>query len=324
MIRSAIIGYGGIGKVHEKVIPHYGELVAVCDIREERLEKFGDLRTYTDYRKMLDEVSPDVVHICTPHYLHAEMVIEALSRDINVLCEKPLCIRKEDIGRILEAEKRSKGKLGVCHQNRYNAANRFVKEYLKDKTVEAVNASVTWHRDETYYAADAWRGKWDTEGGGVLINQALHTLDLLQWFMGTPDTVTASVSNLTLKNKIEVEDTATILCHGKAGGVFYATNGGNRDYPVELTIRADGEWIKIMPKYVVVGEEIHSFKTTEHTYGKACYGSGHECLIADFYDCVETGRSFPISGEEGAKVVRLILAAYKSGGAPISMEEEYG
>lgn len=320
-MKAAIIGYGSIGKIHARIISQYGTLEAVCDIDEAVLADAPAERHYTDYIKMLDDARPDVVHICTPHYLHAEMVIEALARDINVLCEKPLCIRETDIGRILEAERGSKGQLAVCHQNRYNSANRFVKEYLKGKTVEAAVGQVSWHRDDTYYASGAWRGKWNTEGGGVLINQALHTLDLMQWLCGMPETITASTSNLTLKNTIEVEDTAAVLCRGEKGGnfTFYASNGSVKDCPVEITVRADGEWIKLMPRYAVIGNEFHSFEEKHRSQGKACYGSGHEALISDYYDCIKTGRKFPIDGAEGAKVIRLILAVYKSQGNSVKV-----
>jgi len=315
-MRSAIIGYGVIGKVHARAIPQYGTLEAICDINEEVLESAPAERKYTDYRKMLDEVRPDVVHVCTPHYLHAEMVIEALGRGINVLCEKPLCIREEDIGRILEAERKSTASLAVCHQNRYNSANLFVKEYLAGKTVTAAVGQVSWHRDEDYYASGEWRGRWDTEGGGVLINQALHTLDLMQWLCGMPEAITASISNLTLQEKIEVEDTAAVLCRGENGGnfTFYASNGSAKTCPVEVTLCIGKEIVKLMPHYVVIGNTLHTFEEKRRVLGKDCYGSGHEALIADYYDCIETGRHFEIDGAESAKVVRMILAAYRSQG----------
>lgn len=320
-MRAAIIGYGSIGKVHARIVPRYGSLEAICDVDPEKLLDAPTGVCYTDYKTMLDEIRPDVVHICTPHYLHAEMVIEALSRGINVLCEKPLCIREEDIGRILDAERNSTASLAVCHQNRYNSANRFVKDYLAGKTVEAAIGQVTWKRDAAYYASGAWRGRWDTEGGGVLINQALHTFDLLQWLTGMPETVTASLSTLTLKDRIEVEDSAVVLCKGREGGnfTFYATNGSTKDCPVEITLRADGEWIKLMPKYAVIGEEFRSFPEKYRREGKDCYGSGHEALISDYYDALRTGRHFEIDGAEGAKVVRMILAAYRSHGEPTAV-----
>lgn len=317
-MRSAIIGYGNIAKLHEQVLKQQGhEIIAVCDCNEDALSSAPGRNHYTDYVEMLDREQIDVVHICTPHYLHAQMIIDALTRNINVLCEKPLCIREEDIPRILEAEASSKAQLGVCLQNRYNAANRAVKAYLEGKKSLCGTASVTWYRDAAYYASGAWRGKWDTEGGGVLINQALHTLDLVQWFVGMPEQLRASISCMTLADAIEVEDTAVILAGEKNRGfTFYATNGGATDCPVELTLRADGEWIKVMPKDVLYGDRHEHYDDVAVGLGKVCYGSSHGALIADFYDCVATGRRFEIDGAEASKVVRLVLAAYRSQGTP--------
>lgn len=313
-MKTAIIGLGVIGRLHADVVEKYSSLAAVCDVREEALAPYAHTARYTDYKKMLDEVRPDAVHICTPHYLHAEMVIEALSRDISVLCEKPLCIRAEDIPAILEAEKHSRGQLGVCLQNRYNASNIAVKSYLEGRCVEMATGQVSWHRDAAYYASGDWRGKWDTEGGGVLINQALHTLDLMQWLCGMPRALAATTSNMTLNDSIEVEDTASIICRGGGSFNFYATVGAACDMPVEITLRAEGELIKLMPDYAVIGNRMEKYEFGRHRRGKECYGSGHEALISDFYDCIATGRRFDIDGAEGAKVIRLILAAYKSGG----------
>ena len=317
-MRSAIIGYGNIAKLHAQVLAQQGHtIVAVCDCDLNALQQAPCEKRYTDYVEMFDHEQIDVVHICTPHYLHAQMIIDALARDINVLCEKPLCIKEEDIPRIIEAEKNSKGQLGVCHQNRYNAANRAVKAYLDGKKNLCATASVTWYRDAAYYQTGAWRGKWATEGGGVLINQALHTLDLVQWFVGMPEQLCASISCMTLADQIEVEDTAVILAGEKNNGfTFYATNGGATDCPVELTIRADGEWIKVMPKDVLFGQRHEHYDDVAIALGKACYGSSHGALIADFYDCVASGRHFAIDAREAAKVVRLILASYRSEGKP--------
>ena len=319
-LRCAVVGHGGIGKVHVRIAAKYGDLCAVCDVDPSRLESFDESIRYTDFIKMLDEARPDVVHICTPHYLHADMVVEALGRGINVLCEKPLCIKREDIDRILEAERQSGAMLGVCMQNRYNASNLFVKEHLEGKRIDTASGTVFWHRDAAYYASGEWRGKWETEGGGVLINQALHTLDLLIWICGEPSAMTAAISTLTLGDHIEVEDTATLICEGEHPFIFSATNCAARDCPVELTLLAEGECIKVLSRDVLVNGQLHHFEDSYKQLGKACYGSGHEALITDFYDCIENGRHFAIDGSEGAKVVKVILGAYESRGKKIEIK----
>ena len=319
-MKSGIIGLGTIGKVHASVLDSQRrEIAAVCDVEESLLAPYPNCAHYSDYLQMLDEAKPDVVHICTPHYLHAEMIVAALERNINVLCEKPLCIQKKDIPRILEAEKRSKAQLGVCLQNRYNAANVFVKDYLCGERALGGTGSVVWHRDEAYYATGAWRGKWRTEGGGVLINQALHTLDLLEWFLGEPRYVAASTSNLTLQGKIEEEDTASVLCFGETNFSFFATNGSAAEFPVEMTLQTEKGPIKILPDTVLIDGRAKTFADERRAYGKYCYGTGHGRLISDFYECVSENRKFAIDGTEGAKVVKLILSAYESGGKKIEI-----
>ncbi|MBQ3505266.1 MAG: Gfo/Idh/MocA family oxidoreductase [Clostridia bacterium] len=314
--KTAVIGLGTIGKVHIAVLKDLNaEIAAVCDCDIKKLENFAQYKCYTDYVKMLDETQPNAVHICTPHYLHTEMIIAALERDIHVLCEKPLCIRKEDIPKIVAAQKKSQAQLGVCLQNRYLPQNQFIKEYLQGKKILSATGNLVWRRGEKYYRSATWRGKWATEGGGVLINQALHSLDLMQYFVGMPKSLAATVSNLTLQDVIEVEDTATLICYGEENGfTFSATNGGFGGTSIALELHTEQDVLKTLPNGVMINGEIRSFQPLDKEYGKHCYGSGHGALIRDFYDCIQTGRKFAIDAEEGAKSVKIVLAAYESQG----------
>lgn len=319
-IRTALVGCGVIGKVHAAIIPKYGTICAVCDIDEKAMDRFSGIAKYTDYIQMLDEQLPDIVHICTPHHLHADMVIAALNRNINVLCEKPLCIRKEDIGRILEAEKNSKAQLGVSQQNRYNPANRYLKEQAEKLAPKAASAQLYWHRGRDYYNSAPWRGKWATEGGGVLINQALHTLDILQWLVGMPNAIRAITSNAILGDTIEVEDTAIVFGEGEKSFALSATVGLPFDQPIAISLLwDDNRQLIAQGNCVYEGEKVITFEEIFECHGKPCYGSSHEALIADFYDCVASGRHFPVDGTEASKVIQLILAAYESQGKPIKI-----
>ena len=314
-MKCAIVGMGVIGNVHFDVLKTVKDanLVALCDCNESVLDKFDNVKKYTDYNELLEKEQLDVVHICTPHYLHADMIINALERDINVLCEKPLCIREQDIPRILEAEKRSKAKLGVCHQNRYNAVNVFVKDYLKDKEIIGAHAHMVWKRTADYYNSADWRGKWQTEGGGVLINQALHTLDLLIWLLGEPDNIESSIYNNSLKGVIEVEDTANIVAKGKANFTFFATNASSYNFPVLLNIATKDEQILIYENRVVIGDKEFDFEKDKTVYGKCCYGTGHKGLFNEFYSLINTDKKFWINGKEASKVIKVILKIYEKG-----------
>ena len=319
-MKTAIIGLGNMGRIHARVTRELGcQLVAVCDAVPEKFDLFPECEHYTDYCEMLDKAHPDVVHVCTPHYLHAEMIIAALERNISVLCEKPLCIHEEEIPRILEAEAKSTGKLGVCQQNRYNASNLFVKDWLSDKKIFSATANVVWSRGRDYYSSGEWRGKWATEGGGVLINQALHTLDLCQWLVGMPDTLVGNVANNTHSDYIEVEDTAALIYGGEHSFTFFATTSAGADFNTQISISTDKGEVNLYPDYALINGEIKHFDKDDRVYGKACYGSGHSRLIEDFYYSVRDGRDFRLNGREAAKVVKLILAAYRTNGKEVNI-----
>ncbi len=319
-MKSAIIGLGVIGKVHYDVLKSQNaDIVALCDIDESVLEKYDGVKKYTDYKMMLDSEDIDVVHICTPHYLHADMAIYALNKNVNVLCEKPLCIKVEDIDRIIEAESKSKAMLGVCLQNRYNKSSQYVKKLLDCKKVDFAFGNVSWHRDEAYYASGEWRGKRATEGGGVLINQAIHTLDLMQWICGAPKSVIANTYNYSLKGVIEVEDTAIALFKGDTDFEFFATNTAKSDLPIEIRFIAGGDIITLYPDEVLVNGEIADIDKGMNWYGKISYGNGHEKLIRHFYDCVERGEKFWIDAKEASACVRQVLASYTSNGKEVEI-----
>ncbi len=325
---AAIIGVGSIAPTHINALKRAGHSVAaLCDIIPERCEaakrKFElDCAVYTDYRKMLSEVRPDTVHICLPHYLHAPVTCDALAMGINVLCEKPLAISEEQLQILQRAVESSDATLGVCHQNRYNSASVAVKNFLKDKTVSTAVGTLAWCRDAAYYAAADWRGKWTTEGGGVMMNQALHTLDLLQWICGMPESVTATVSNHSLKGVIEEEDTAFGLFRvsDETNFVMNATNTSLHSFIVNFSVATtEGDEIDFFGNHLVINGEYTKTADKKPEHGKAVYGNSHQRLIADFYDCLQSGRKFPIDYYEGCKVIRLILGMYKSNGNTIEL-----
>jgi predicted dehydrogenase len=326
-MKVAIIGLGEISKLHVNALIENGcEIVAICDIIEERCfstnKEFNlTARTYVDYREMLDTEVIDAVHICTPHYLHAEMICYALNKNINVLSEKPLAISLSQLEEIEKVVKTTTATLGVCQQNRYNDAVIFTKEYFKDKKITSAYGNLCWKRDEAYYSQGEWRGKWDTEGGGVMINQALHTLDLLQWFCGMPKTVKATTFNHSLKNVIEVEDTAFGLftVDNETNFVMTATNSAKYSFPIVLNFASGNDVVQITMDNVIINGEFFTKKDGKSAIGKEVWGTGHVKLIADYYSKLEKGEKFPIDFYEASKVVKLILAMYRSNGNEINI-----
>ena len=213
-MRVGIIGLGAISPLHIRALQDCGQkITAICDVDAEKRKnlnaEFGlEAEEYSDYNVLLASGKVDVVHVCTPHYLHAEIICKALSAGIHVLSEKPLAINFEQLNAIEKAVNNSSATLGVCFQNRYNASVLYLKEFFKDKEIIAATANLVWSRGKDYYSSAKWRGKKQYEGGGVMINQAIHTLDLLQWFCGMPESVIARCSNNSLQGVIDVEDTA--------------------------------------------------------------------------------------------------------------------
>jgi len=320
-MRVAVIGCGAISKVHIAALLQTGQTIcALCDTEKAAAEKTGlDVPVYTDYRELLHQEKPDCVHICTPHHLHADMCVEALSRGIHVLCEKPVATSMDDLERVIAAEKASSATLGVCLQNRYEPNMRVLMEYASGHGVKAVCGSVFWNRDRQYYASGPWRGKWSTEGGGAAINQALHTLDLVQHLGGMPEFVTAHCFNDHLQGVIEVEDTVSARMETADGKIltFFATTACGATFPAELRLRTENhETLVASSKFLTLNGQALS-GAPESSCGKEAWGTGHARLIEDFYRHLEAGLPFPISAAESGKSLRLVLSIYASRGERI-------
>lgn len=324
-MNSAIVGCGAIFSNHADAVAasDRAKLYAVCDRNVERAraasEKYG-CRYYSDYQQLLRDEQVKVIHICTPHYLHAPMAIEAMRSGRHVLTEKPMAIRSHDAEEMIRVSKETGKILGVCFQNRYNSTSLKIKELLKSGEtggVMGVKATVTWHRDEKYYTESGWRGTWEKEGGGVLINQSIHTLDLLQWFMGEVDAIKGNVDIRLLENVIEVEDTADALIKFKNGthALFFASNCYAANAPVEIELICEKAVIRLSEgltvKYADGKTETYTEKDAA-TGAKAYWGSSHKALIDDFYDCLVEGKKFSVPGMQGITALKMIEAIYAS------------
>ncbi len=325
--KAAIIGCGIIHSLHADALANYphAELKTVVDTNAEKSEasahKYG-CKALADYRDALADPEIDVVHICTPHYLHAPMAIEAMKAGKHVLTEKPMAINVEDCIEMRSISAETGRQLGVCFQNRYNTTSRYIKMLLesgKAGRIVAAKASVTWFRGQDYYDSAPWRGTWAKEGGGVLINQSIHTLDLLSWFAGKAVKIKGNTDTRFLEDVIEVEDTAeaTILFESGARGFFFATNS-YADTPVELQLVCENAVMTLSGDLTVKYKSGESEIITDvhpKTGKKAYYGAGHAALIEDFYDSLLTGKPFAVDGSQGIETIRLIQALYKSSGS---------
>ena len=238
-IRLGIIGIGGMGSGHalsiaEGKVPGI-RLSAVADIRKERLkwaekELPAGIKTYSDGREMIDSGECDAVLIATPHYYHPEFVIYALEHGLHALSEKPAGVYTKQVRRMNEAAEKSDKVFAIMFNQRTNCVYRKLHEMIESGELGAmkrVNWIITdWYRTQSYYDAAGWKATWDGEGGGVLLNQCPHQLDLLQWLCGMPSKVRAFCHEAKWHD-IEVEDdvTAYLEFENGATGVFVTTTG---------------------------------------------------------------------------------------------------
>jgi len=324
MFKTAIVGCGAISKTHCESLKTVKntEIVAFCDIIKERADLRAGVyggRTYSSLQEMLDSEQIDVIHICTPHYLHVPMALTALSKGINVIMEKPPAISHQQYNELCNAQKNN-AKLAICFQNRYNEAVVEAKALIKSGNcgkLLGARAIVTWSRNEKYYTESGWRGQLAKEGGGVLINQSIHTLDLMTYLIGSPKMISAATSNYHLKDIIDVEDTVTaFLEYDDFNALFFASTAYCKDAPVLLeivyenvTIRLEGNRFKANFKD---GTEVFNDYTSKDTNGKACWGLSHTKLISDFYSSLSTGKDFPVTLESTKPSFDAMMAIYDS------------
>lgn len=332
-LRAGIIGCGCIFPMHAYPLSNLidVELAAVCDLEEERAknaaEKFH-CKAYTDYHKLIQEEGVDVIHICTPHYLHPVMAIEALNAKINVLTEKPMSIHYQDAVSMIQAAEQNNKTLGVIFQNRYNNSSQLVKKTIESGDLGAILAaklSVTWKRTQEYYASSDWKGTWEKEGGGVLINQAIHTFDLLRWFVNSEvSSVDATLSNRFLP-AIEVEDSAEGIIQFENGVIatFHAINYYAYDAPPHIEIICEKGIINLHANHAIIkfhdGRELTASPDQEtFQYGeqvKAYWGIAHHKQIEQFYHAIRTGEPLDILATDALKTQKLICDIYASGKA---------
>ncbi|MCK9525912.1 MAG: Gfo/Idh/MocA family oxidoreductase [Limnochordia bacterium] len=325
-LKVAIVGCGNVSKVHLAAAASNpsAKLIAVCDIKEDRAKKasteFG-VPYYTDYHQVL-ALEPDVIHICTPHHVHAEIAIAAANKGIHVLTEKPMAVTLHDADRMIQAAQDNNITLGVIFQNRYNPSSRAMKEAVVSGELGEILGGrlfVTWMRNDEYYSKSDWKGTWDMEGGGVLIDQAIHTMDLMQWIMGPIKSLEGSMDNRT-HDIIHVEDVAeaTVFFQNGAVGSLYACNFFTYDADVLLEIHGKNGVARLEKDTAVIRiqgqpERVVYAEGNQEVIGKSYWGVSHKTQIDEFYADIMANRPVKIDGVAGRKALEFVRAIYYSG-----------
>ena len=290
MKQVCIVGYGAIGPSHARALEtvNNAKLYAVCDIKADKralcAQKYGVLE-YDDFETMLKDDQVDTVHICTLHYLHFQMVKKALAAGKDVVVEKPVTMTKAEFEELRELP----GSERVCavFQNRLNPCMIKLKQLVQNGTLGGANAAravLTWNRERAYYSDD-WHGKIATEGGGLLINQAIHTLDYFCYLFGKPEIIQTQMSNLSLQNIIEVEDTVAAYLRFQNGmrGIFFGTNAYGENASPFFEVSFEKGMARYTDKKLWINDVLVEEDNAAST-GKAYWGNGHVALLQRYYD----------------------------------------
>lgn len=318
MLKAAVIGLGDISKTHLSVLQKMkgAEICAVCDIQKSKAAVMPNAAFYESASELLAQEKPDIVHICLPHYLHYPMALLAAQNDVNVFCEKPLALNAGEAEAFANLENNYPHlKFGICLQNRYNKTVHEALSIIEGRqhgSLLGVKGLVAWCRSKPYYDAAPWRGKMQQAGGGVMINQAIHTLDLMQLFCGEINWIKGSVSRL-LNFDIEVEDTASasICFKNGASGVFFATNTNvkNSSVEIELVFENAEYLIKDNKLYKIDdGERLLVCEDDRLEGTKFYYGAGHAKAINHFYNSIENNTEDYIKASQGVISMKMIDA----------------
>lgn len=316
-MKVCIVGYGAIGTLHASTlskIPNV-EIYGICDVDYERVAKgsaaYG-CRGFYDIDECLTDGNIESVHICTPHFLHYEMIEKCLMAGKQVVVEKPVTMTKEEFSLLLIKYKDKP--VYPIMQNRTNACVMRLKEILDSEhgfgQLQAVKGILTWYRNAAYYQSAAWRGTKAFEGGGVLINQAVHLLDLMIYLAGNVKYVNASVSNKSLQGVIEVEDTVDALLEFENGatGIFYATNAYRKNSKFQLELEFEHATFRYVNGELYHDKEFiccDDGKFVEKEY----WGSGHSRVLYDLY---MTQKAFTIPDVQNT--MQTMFAIYDSAG----------
>ena len=345
-VRVGLVGCGKVAAVHAaalRTLPE-AEFVAACDASRERAEGFAaahGVRPFADASAMLREGGVEVVIVATPHPLHAEPAVRAAEAGVHVLVEKPMAAGLADCDAMLAAARKAGVTLGVVSQRRFFEPVRRIRAAIDAGKIGtpalAVFVMYSW-RDADYYLSDPWRGRWDTEGGGVLVNQSAHPLDILLWLMGPAAEVSGYWANLNHPT-VEVDDTAVATIRFRSGGLgsvvasvsqkpglyskihVHGTTGASVGVETDRgpTFIAGVSKIAEPPLndvWTVPGEEhrLAEFQAEDRARFASTDATVHyhALQIADFLRAVREGRPPLVTGEAGRAVVELIAAIYRS------------
>jgi UDP-N-acetyl-2-amino-2-deoxyglucuronate dehydrogenase len=337
-----IIGCGAISRIHCQALQNIEQasLVAVSDVNEASAKKLAGeygVDYYVDYNDLLDRDDIDVVNICTPSGMRKDIIVKAAQKGKHILAEKPLEITLDRIDEIGRVCRDNNVILGTIFTYRYkNDSRKLFNAIQSGKLGKLImgDAYVKWYRPEEYYTQSNWRGTWKLDGGGALMNQSIHVIDLLQWYMGPVDTVFAFADTL-LHKQIEVEDTAAAVLRFKNGaiGVIEGSTSVYPGYKTRIEITGDKGTVIIEDGSIKSSDlknkedEKSLAKSEEHSGSGGAQNpmdighQNHQDLFEEYINAIIEKKPFWIDAEEARKPVEIISAIYESArtGKPVKL-----
>ena len=350
-----IVGCGTIAATHAGALStlNSGRLAACCDIVPERATRFArefgihPNHVHTSLKSLLSDPDVGAVSVCTPSGMHAEMAMQALLAGKPVIVEKPMDVSVEACVALNAVQQRTGLPLGVISQHRFDAASIAARNLVDRDALGRlvlVEAQVKWHRTQDYYDSGDWRGTWALDGGGALMNQGVHTVDLMRWLCGPVKSVYA-VARTAAHERIEVEDVvcATLTFENGAVGNLVASTAAYPGFPAALSLHGDagslvisGDVLQTVATKAAVGvsggghaathalqvaqggtksaESLKAESAIEAGAGRpeSVWGDAHRAQLVDFIESVKHGRSPSVDGVSGLQAVEVVCAVYES------------
>ena len=334
-MKYALIGCGRIAVNHMKAaINNELEIVAVCDVLEEKMEellaKYGlekdeSIKRYTDYKKMIEEMQPELASIATESGIHAEIALYCIEKGVNLIIEKPMAMSIEDANKIIDLAEKKNVKVSACHQNRFNVAIQKLRKAVESGRFGKLSHGsihVRWNRNAGYYEQAPWRGTWEQDGG-ALMNQCIHGIDLLRWMMGDEIEEIYGATRQQFHDYLEAEDVGMAVIkfkNGAIGTIEGTTNVFPKNLEETLYIFGENGTVKIggtstnnidVWDFAVETEEDQENKGLEEETSNV-YGNGHTSLFADVMDAIENDRKPYVDAVAGRNALEVVLSIYKS------------
>ena len=330
-LASGIVGCGVIGPWHATATENVEEsyLAAVCDCVEDKAktlaEERGVAKVYTDYDEMLKDDEIDIIHVCTPSGMHSDMAVAAAQAGKHILCEKPMDITLDKCDAMIDAVDNAGVKMGIIFQRRTYKATQIAREAVQSGRLGKMvlgDCYQKYYRSPDYYLSGEWRGTWELDGGGALMNQGVHGIDAIRYIMGKPKSIYAKADHLV--RDIEVEDTACAVIEWECGafGVIQGTTSVTPGQGCRIELHGDKGTIALADKkfttWKIEGEEEEPPATEEGPAGdaandpKAIGASGHIYQLNDLIQAIKEDRRPLCDGREGRGALEIILAIYQS------------